>query len=43
MNTKVTAQMLKEDTPDAVILVTGAVSLKNGLAAFCVKSSLKQT
>lgn len=37
MNTKVTAQMLKEDTPDAVILATGAVSLKNGLAAFWCK------
>lgn len=31
MNTKVTAQMLKEDTPDAVILATGAVSLENRL------------
>jgi len=27
MNTKVTAQMLKEDTPDAVILATGAETL----------------
>ena len=26
--------MLKEDTPDAVILATGAVSLENRLAAF---------
>ena len=34
MNTKVTAQMLKEDTPDAVILATGTVSLENRLAAF---------
>ena len=37
MNTKVTAQMLKEDTPDAVILATGAVSLENRLAAFLCK------
>lgn len=27
MNTKVTAQMLKEDTPDTVILATGAETL----------------
>lgn len=37
MNTKVTAQMLKEDTPDAVILATEAVSLENRLAAFLCK------
>lgn len=37
MNTKVTAQMLKEDTPDAVILATGTVSLENRLAAFSYK------
>ena len=43
INSKLSAQMLKEDTPDAVILATGAVSLENRLAAFCVKSSFKQT
>ena len=31
MNTKVTAQMLKEDTPDAVILATGSETLSTSI------------